>query len=356
MLTTIEGYQEIIRQQRQVCVRGGGSKTALTCTEDGVTLVSTAGLSGVLEYQPDEFTFSALAGTPVAELERILAEYDQYLPFDPLLAEAGATLGGCVASGLSGPGRYRYGGVRDFILGVQFIDGQGGLVRAGGKVVKNAAGFDLPKFMVGSLGCYGMLVELSFKVLPRPTATATLRARYESLVNGLAALVRLTRQPLEIFALELEQDASLLVQVGGAPETLNARLERLRLLLGGVEVETLTEEAERELWQMRREFAWLPQGWSLVKIPLTPRRAPALEAELESAGAMRIYSAGANLAWVGWPGETGVLDALLTRLDLSGLKVLGKPGEARLGMQTGASFERRMKQALDPLGRFVCAR
>jgi glycolate oxidase FAD binding subunit len=119
--------------------------------------------------------------------------------------------------------------VRDFILGVNFLDGIGELVRSGGKVVKNAAGFDLPKFMVGSLGCYGVLVKLAFKVLPRPESTATLSARYSSLVNGLEALVRLTRQPLELFALDLDRDARLLVRVGGGAETIPSRLERLKL-------------------------------------------------------------------------------------------------------------------------------
>ena len=104
---------------------------------------STRALRGIVEYEPEEFTFTALAGTPVArDRARRWREQGQYLPFDPLLAEAGATLGGTVAAGVSGPGRFRYGGVRDFILGVRFVDGLGRLLRMGGKVVKNAAGFD----------------------------------------------------------------------------------------------------------------------------------------------------------------------------------------------------------------------
>ena len=107
------------------------------------------GLNGVLEYEPSEFTFTALAGTPVRDIAAILAERGQYLPFDPMLVGAGSTLGGTVASGLSGPGRFRFGGLRDFILGVRFVDGGGRLLRLGGKVVKNSAGFDVPKFFVG---------------------------------------------------------------------------------------------------------------------------------------------------------------------------------------------------------------
>ena len=162
-------------------MRGGGSKPGLSTPGDDVTVLDMSGLRGVVEYEPNEFVFTALAGTPVAEVVAMLAEHGQYLPFDPPFAAAGATLGGAVASGLSGPGRYRYGGVRDFVIGVRFVDGLGQLVRGGGKVVKNAAGFDLPKLMVGSLGRLGALVELSFKVFPKPPAFATLRVDYPSL-------------------------------------------------------------------------------------------------------------------------------------------------------------------------------
>ncbi|MEP7358215.1 MAG: FAD-binding protein, partial [Anaerolineales bacterium] len=138
---SIQELQAAVAANDHVIVRGAGSKPALTppAQAGGLTL-DAAQLSGVLEYEPGEFTFTALAGTPVRLVRDLLKEHGQYLPFDPPLAEQGATLGGTVAAGLSGPGRYRFGGVRDFILGVRFIDGTGELIRGGGKVVKNAAG------------------------------------------------------------------------------------------------------------------------------------------------------------------------------------------------------------------------
>lgn len=357
--SSLQEVQEVIRLHRRIAPNGAGSKTALACKEDGAILVSAAGMSGVLEYQPDEYTFTAWAGTPVAEVERMLTENGQYLPFDPVLVDAGATLGGSVAAGLSGPGRYRFGGVRDFLLGVHFADCQGNLVRAGGKVVKNAAGFDLPKFMVGSLGGYGMLVELAFKVFPKPSSYATLRARFPSLHAGLSALVHLTRQPVEIYALELyplpSQEADLLVRVGGASQSIPRRIERTRHLLGGAEVEVIQDEREIALWREMREFAWLPPAHSLVKVPLTPRRVIPLEEALSGFSTRCIYGSGANLAWVGWAGDLEVLDGILTRLELSGLMVLGEPGRARLGTRTGETFAQRMKQALDPQDKFVSA-
>ncbi len=348
--------QEIVRTRPCIQPYGAGSKTALRAVDGRCRRVSAAGLSGIVEYEPSEYMITALAGTPVAEVERILSENRQYLPFDPPLAGKGATLGGTVAAGLNGPGRYRYGGLRDSLLGVQIVDGRGSLVRSGSRVVKNAAGFDLPKFMVGSLGGYGTLVELTFKVMPLPEAYATLRVRYPDLKTGLDALVRLTRQPFELYALELsvhEERVELLVRVGGAADTLEAREGRVGKALGEVESELLAGEQESALWAGIRDFYWLPEGHNLVKIPLTPKRVLPLEAELADKRVSRVYSAGANLAWVAWPGEINALGTILIEQDLGGLVVLGEAGQGRIGARVGESFARRVKQALDPDGKFI---
>jgi glycolate oxidase FAD binding subunit len=307
------------------------------------------------EYNPGEFTFTAQAGTPVKEVQRILAEHGQYLPFDPVLVDQGATLGGTVASGLSGPGRYRFGGVRDFILGVSFIDGQGNLVHSGGKVVKNAAGFDLPKLMVGSLGRFGVLVELSFKVFPRPAVCATLGFGYPSLGAASAAQNLLAGRPLELLALDVDPTPSgaiVWVRLGGAAENLTARLQRLSSLLGQEAIDTLEGDAESEFWRARTDFTWIPAGWRLVKIPITPHAVPLLDERLAEAGAVRQFSAGLNQAWVAWPGLRDDLHNLLTALGLSGLLVLGPKGDPHVGVVTGESFARRVRAALDPLGKF----
>src|SRR3954453_23855872 len=128
---------DAVRSTPHLLAVGAGTKPRLSAV-DAVKL-STARLCGISEYDPSEFTFTAAAGTPVREIAAALAERGQYLPFDPMLVEAGARLGVTVASGLNGPGRFRFGGVRDFILGGRFVDGAGRLMRMGGKVVKNAA-------------------------------------------------------------------------------------------------------------------------------------------------------------------------------------------------------------------------
>jgi len=164
----------------------------------------------MVEYEPSEFTFTALAGTPIREIAGILAEREQYLPFDPTLVEAGATLGGTVASGLSGPGRFRFGGIRDFLFCVQFLDSAGRLLRLGGKVVKNAAGFDLPKFFTGSLGRFGLLVEITFKVFPQPPARLTMKLEAPTAEAALRIITVAANSRWELDALDLLPDAPAL--------------------------------------------------------------------------------------------------------------------------------------------------
>src|SRR6266446_6711263 len=170
---TLAELVRAVRNTPKLLAAGAGTKPRMAAF-DGVKL-SVSKLTGILEYEPSEFTFTALAGTSLREIIAALAERGQYLPFEPMCVEAGATLGGTVAAGLSGPGRFQYGGVRDFILGIRFVDGAGRLLRMGGKVVKNAAGFDLPKFFVGSLGRFGVLAEMTFKVFPSPPSKLTVR-------------------------------------------------------------------------------------------------------------------------------------------------------------------------------------
>lgn len=357
---SVPEIQDIIRTHPRVAAQGGGSKTALQPCSDGVTLVDMTRLQGLLAYQPEEFTFTAWAGSRVADIQAALAEHGHYLPFDPVLVERGATLGGTVASGLSGPGRYRYGGLRDFLLGVKFLDGMGNLVRSGGRMVKNAAGFDLSKFMVGSLGHYGILVELTFKVFPAPAANATLKAVYPSLVEALQALTHLGAASLELFALDLEPDeagCALLLRLGGLPETMAGRQERLRKALaaaGATPLDLITLEGipETEFWRSLCEFSWLEPGQTLVKVPLTPRRVPGLDEQLAAQGAQRRYGSGANLAWVGWPRPIEPLHRLLQAQGLSGLTILGRLEQPLLGVRVGDSFAQRVKKALDPDDKF----
>ena len=350
----IAEIQEMVRCFPRLTPRGAGTKTGLNMVSKDVQPIDVSHLSGMLEYQPEEYTFTALAGTRLAEVNNLLGEHGQYLPFDPPLVESGATLGGTVAAGISGPGRYRFGGLRDFIIGVRFINSKGELVQGGGKVVKNSAGFDLPKLFVGSLGQYGVLVELSFKVFPKPQSFITQRINYPSLSGALADLLRLSSSPIEIFALELvpnAKEATLFVRLGGVASTLSERMERLRKIIPAGE--SMEGEAEAQFWNSMIEFTWVPASYALVKVPITPKQVPALEASLNEFETQRRYSVGANLAWIAWQPPIERLHEILIQLGLGGLVLLGKPGCPRLGLRVGEAFAHRVKRALDPDFRWV---
>jgi glycolate oxidase FAD binding subunit len=336
--------------------RGGGTKDALSTPDSGARPLDVAELAGIVEYEPSEFTVTALAGTPVAQLEDVLRRHRQYLPFDPILVEAGATLGGTIAAGVSGSGRVRYGGIRDFVLGVRFLDGGGRLVHGGGKVVKNAAGFDLPKLMVGSLGSLGVMVEVTLKVFPAAEATASGRVEHSTLVDAATAVRRVLAGPCEVDALEVEAPGRLWLRVAGRSTAIAARLERALAIAGGGRA--LGDDEAAAHWRGRRELGWVPPGSILVKVPLQPGRIAELDRALADAlgGAAppAVYGAGGQQALVAWPARRSVdeLDSLLERSGLSGLVVRGSAPRRRLGRKPSEVALERVRRALDPERRF----
>jgi glycolate oxidase FAD binding subunit len=365
---SLDEVQAFVCAHQKVLPRGGGTKPALSTPPTGVASLDLSLLTGIQEYEPAEFTFTALAGTRLDTVSRILTEHGQCLPFDPPLVARGATLGGTVAAGLSGPGRYQFGGVRDFLLGVRYIDGEGQLIKGGSRVVKNAAGYDLPKLMVGSLGQFGVLVELTFKVLPQPEATLTALQHFSGLDEALQTIYRLAMSPLDPNAVELEVEDALLpaageprggyrlvVRLTGLESALPARLDQLKALVNqaGAAMELLRGSEENQVWKRIREMEWILSGWALVKVSLTPRRIPDLEAALAGMKSLRRYSAGGQLLWMATPDPIQALHERLSEHGFSGLVVFGPPDLTRLGVRTGAAFEQRVKKALDPSDRFV---
>ena len=340
---------ESVRSAQRVLALGGGTKPRLSAHADSVPL-STAGLTGIVEYEPDEFTFTARAGTPLRDLIAVLAERGQYLPWDPPLVEAGATLGGTVAAGLSGPGRFRFGGVRDFILGVRFVDGMGRLLRLGGKVVKNAAGFDLPKFFCGSLGRFGVLGEITFKVFPRPSSTVTLRLRAGSPEERLQIFSRLGRSRWEPDALEGDPEScDTWVRLAGPVEAL---VELEREILTQFPGESVGEA--EAVWRGLREFHWAHPGGVLVKVPVTPADTVSLARNLSAISGLRHQiGAGGNLACVSLPSasEAVALNSVFSGQGLEGLTLRGD-APRWWSRKPRPVIESAVKRALDPGHRF----
>lgn len=171
----MERVRDAAARQAPLRIRGGGSKDF----HGGVPLqgeeLDTRAYRGIVSYEPSELVVTARAGTPLAEVETLLAEHGQCLAFEPPHFGPGATVGGMVAAGLSGPARASVGAVRDFVLGVQLINGRAEHLTFGGQVMKNVAGYDVSRLMVGAWGTLGLLTQVSLKVLPLAPAEATLR-------------------------------------------------------------------------------------------------------------------------------------------------------------------------------------
>lgn len=338
---------EAVRATPRLLPVGAQTKPRLSAVD--VPKLSMLGLRGITEYDPGEFTFTALAGTPVREIAATLAAQGQYLPFDPMLVDAGSTLGGVVASGLSGPGRLRFGGVRDFILGVRFIDGAGRLLRMGGKVVKNAAGFDLPKFLVGSLGRFGVLAEMTFKVFPRAAASSTLRLTFDSPEAATQAMVEGAKSRWEPQALDLLPDGKSVLLRLSAPETaLEALSREILSRWSGV---ALSNEEAVAVWTCIREFRWAHENGTLIKVPLTATQVPAFHRAMT--GVRTHISAGGDVAFVSLAPESNSngVDAALQQLGLSGLTLRGSAPLWR-GSRKNFKIGAAVKHALDPQNRF----
>jgi glycolate oxidase FAD binding subunit len=181
--------------------------------------------AGVIEYSPTELVVSARAGTPLAALEAVLAQENQMLPSEPPHFAPGATLGGTVACGLSGPRRPYAGAVRDHVLGITCLNGAGKLLRFGGSVMKNVAGYDISRTLTGSLGTLAVLLDITLKVLPRPETELTLR-RKTSAGEAITLFNRWAGLPVPLSA-GCYHDGSLAVRLSGFEQGVKAAAEKL---------------------------------------------------------------------------------------------------------------------------------
>lgn len=230
-------------QKTPLRIRGGGTKdfygNALSVS---LAVLDTRPYHGVVAYEPTELVITARAGTPLAELQALLDQHGQMLAFEPPFFGEAATLGGCVAAGLSGPRRVTAGAVRDFVLGVRMLNGQGDDLRFGGQVMKNVAGYDVSRLMVGALGTLGLLLEVSLKVLPKPPVERTVCLTIDE-VAAIETVNRWAGKPLPVSATCFADDM-LTVRLSGAESAVNAA----RAKLGG----EVLDDAEA-FWQSIRE-------------------------------------------------------------------------------------------------------
>jgi glycolate oxidase FAD binding subunit len=214
----------------QLCIRGGGTKDFYGEVPQGEVL-DTRVLEGTSSYEPTELVVTTRCGTSLAALEALLAEQGQCLPFEPPHFGDGATVGGMVAAGLSGPSRAAVGSVRDHVLGATLLNGKGEVLTFGGQVMKNVAGYDVSRLLAGSLGTLGVILEVSLKVMPAAPATLTLRLEMDQ-ARALDQLNAWGGLPLPLNA-SAWWDGNLIVRLRGAL----AAVQAARVRIGGTVVE-----------------------------------------------------------------------------------------------------------------------
>ena len=255
-----ERVREAARRHVTLRIAGGNTKGFLGRRVMGQTLDMTQH-TGVIAYEPSELVITARSGTRIAEIEALLATHGQMLAFEPPDFGRGGTIGGMVASGLSGPRRPFAGAVRDFVLGVTVLDGRGDTLRFGGTVFKNVAGFDAFRLMAGAMGSLGVLLDVSLRVTPRPSTELTLTFA-EKWPKAQARITELMRRPLPLSG-AFHDYGRLFLRLSGTERAVT----HAAALIGG-------DEAPPDVWEdlrhMRLPFFDAPRLWRIS----APRTSP----------------------------------------------------------------------------------
>jgi len=355
--------------RRAVELGGHFTKRAMGGEARGAEAVlSTRRLTRVVEYEPRDLTLGVEAGVGFQALEELLGENGQMLPLDPPLAGK-ATVGGVVAANCSGPRRRLYGSARDLVIGMSFVTLEGQQVRSGGMVVKNVAGLDMAKLLIGSFGTLAAIARVNFRLHPRPPASRTFALCCQAVKEAMGARDAILRSALQPAAIDLANPAAatrlggdsgrymLLVDAGGIDAVL-ARYERdLKAIArdSGAEVSALDDEQARRTWRAVRDFPALDgaDDSSSAVVRISTRLAR-LDEAFELAGALpALARAGSGILYARCP-DSG--SDLAGRARAAGLQAviescsLAGKGGAELWADPGPQLEvmRRIKRDLDP--------
>ena len=355
-----------------LAVEGNGSKRGLLRPVQAARTISTRALTGITLYRPSELVISARAGTPVPEIEAALAEKGQHLIAEPpdtraiFGSDRPATLGGVVAANLSGPRRITWGAMRDHVLGIRFVNGEGEVLRSGGRVLKNVTGLDLCKLLAGSYGTLGVMTEITLKVLPAPETQATLVVRVPDVAAGVRVLSAGLGSPYGVSgAAVLPEDgggATALLRIEDFAASVEYRSARLAQDLAPQgEVRIAAAEESRALWAAIRDGIPLaPQAQEAVwRISVRPSAAPAVVEAAQALGGRALLDWGGGLVWVAGPATAEAHGALARAAAATGgtCTLFRAPEALRLAVAVLpeepaplAALGQRVKAALDPAG------
>jgi glycolate oxidase FAD binding subunit len=366
---------ELVREAREpLAIEGNGTKRALLRPVQAARTLSTRALTGITLYKPTELVLSARAGTTLPEIEAALAEHGQMLAPEPpdlsafFGADRPATIGGIVATNLSGPRRITVGAMRDHLLGIRFVNGVGEVQRSGGRVLKNVTGLDLCKLLAGSFGTLGVMTEVTLKVLPAARDSATLSVAVAGIATGIRALSAGLASPFGVTGAALlpgaDGGATALLRLEDFPDSVVYRSGRLRDdLLPHGEVTLLHREESEALWRRVRDAEALDAapGDAVWRISVRPSAAPAVVAALADPARRMLLDWGGGLVWIAGP-ATEAAHAAVMRAALASrgsFTLFRAPAPLRAAVPVVndeapalAAIAARVKAALDPRGLF----
>jgi glycolate oxidase FAD binding subunit len=295
--TLVEELRRAGEEGTAVRIRGGGTKLHWAANRDEPEReLSTAGLDRILEHNAGDLTAVLEAGVPLASAQATFAQAGQMLALDP--PDGGATIGGIVAAGDTGPLRSRYGGVRDLIVGVRLAFSDGTVASAGGKVIKNVAGYDLAKLFAGSMGTLGAILQVSVRLHPLPPSTTTAAGGSRDPAVVARAVRELSHAPLEYMGLDVRWgggDGAVLARFGGAASREQAEAAAGILTRTGVEAQVVDDD--ESIWRVQRE-GQRSADWAVLRISGTQTDLPHLCAAVDSLSARLVGRAALGVSWV----------------------------------------------------------
>ena len=358
-------------------LEGNGTRAGLGRPVQAARTLSTARLTDITLYEPAEMVISARAGTPVAEVEAALAAKGQMLAFEPpdfrrLYGTEGApTIGAVAAGNLSGPRRIWAGACRDSLIGVRFVNGEGEVLRTGGRVMKNVTGLDLVKLQAGAWGTLGLLTEVTFKVVPQPENVATFALAGLDDARAVAAMSAALGSPYEITAAaHVAATGRTLLRIEGFDFSVAYREGELaRLLAPFGRLARLPEAEGAAFWSDLRDGAVLaePRERAIWRLSLKPSEAPAAVAAIRASRAVEraveaVYDWGGGLVWLATDaaGDAGAAVIRAAAKAARGYATLVRaPDPVRVEVPVFepeapaiAALSARIKRALDPDGLF----